>query len=121
MSTVGASSMPLMCTLARRLSFAASAILEFEVEAGELSQAADHRPVDREHLRVADVRELLVEILDQLVGGFGTVAPVFQVDERHAGVFAIADETEAADVEDVVDRRALLHDRLDLLHHRSEE
>src|SRR3546814_13931840 len=65
------------------------------VEAAELAQAVHRRQVHHENLRVADAERHAVGLLDELLRGDVAFVPGLELDERHADVLALADETEA--------------------------
>src|SRR3546814_3369124 len=65
------------------------------VEAAELAQAVHRRQFHHENLRVADAERHAVGLLDELLRGDVAFVPGLELDERHADVLALADETEA--------------------------
>src|SRR4029453_2288078 len=67
---------------------------------------------------VADAAEqLALELLDQLRRRVWSFAPRLEAYERHADIFAAADETETADREHAFDFGTLADDLGDLVHH----
>ncbi|MNX96751.1 hypothetical protein D3C86_1290850 [compost metagenome] len=69
--------------------------LQVHVDAAKLAQSADRRQIGREDLRLGDAMQDLVDLRNQRHRALRSLAPVGQLDERHADVLARADEAEA--------------------------
>ena len=81
----------------------AGAGLQIHVDAAELAQAANGGQIHHEDLSAGDGVQNLVRLRNELHGRLGTLAPILQLDEGHAHVFTLPDETEALRGEYAVD------------------